>query len=235
MQHHLLSSLPGIHLTSKRVAIARASQGHKDRLVHKDQRVIQEIPVLPVLLVPPEIPALLVRLVLLAFPVRLVRLVLPAPLALPVRLVLPDRRDLLVQTGGLAEYGYIYNTGAQTVAINADVLFDTNGILTSGITHTPGTSQITIANAGNYKVSFSVSGAEFNQFALMVNGVPAAETVYGSGDAEQQNNGQAIIALAAGDVLTLQNHSSNLAITLQTLAGGTQTNVNASIIIEKLG
>jgi hypothetical protein len=35
-------------------------------------------------------------------------------------------------------------------------------------------------------------------------------------------------------VLTVRNHSSSAAVTLQTLAGGTQTNVNASILIEKL-
>jgi len=32
----------------------------------------------------------------------------------------------------------------------------------------------------------------------------------------------------------LVNHSSDAAVTLQTLAGGTQTNVNASIVIKRL-
>jgi hypothetical protein len=69
---------------------------------------------------------------------------------------------------------------------------------------------------------------------LFVNGAPVAGTVYGSGAGTQQNNGQAIITMAAGDVLTLRNHSSTAAVTLQTLAGGTQINVNASIKIIKL-
>jgi hypothetical protein len=43
-----------------------------------------------------------------------------------------------------------------------------------------------------------------------------------------------ILVLGAGDVITLRNHSSAAAVTLQTLAGGTQTNVNASVSIEKL-
>ena len=50
----------------------------------------------------------------------------------------------------------------------------------------------------------------------------------------QQNIGQAIITLAAGDSLTLVNHTSAAAVTLQTLAGGTQVNVNASLVIKKL-
>ncbi|MCY8976358.1 BclA C-terminal domain-containing protein, partial [Bacillus atrophaeus] len=135
---------------------------------------------------------------------------------------------------GLSEYGYIYNLSAQTVAIEADVIFDSTGITTPGITHAPGTSQIAITTPGDYEVTFSVSGVEPNQFTLFLNGAPITNTVYGSGAGTQQNNGQAIIAIAAGDVLTLRNHTSAAAVTLQTLAGGTQTNVNASIVIKKL-
>ena len=135
---------------------------------------------------------------------------------------------------GLSEFAYVYNLSAETVALEAPVIFDSTGIITSGITHAPGTSQIIVTNPGNYEVTFSVSGVEPNQFTLFVNGGPVTNTVYGSGAGTQQNNGQAILALAAGDTLTLVNHTSAAAVTLQTLAGGTQTNVNASIIIKKL-
>ncbi|WP_367307757.1 collagen-like triple helix repeat-containing protein, partial [Bacillus pumilus] len=135
---------------------------------------------------------------------------------------------------GLSEFAYVYNLSAETVALEAPVIFDSTGIITAGITHAPGTSQIIVTNPGNYEVTFSVSGVESNQFTLFVNGGPVTNTVYGSGAGTQQNNGQAILALAAGDTLTLVNHTSAAAVTLQTLAGGTQTNVNASIIIKKL-
>ncbi len=91
-----------------------------------------------------------------------------------------------------------------------------------------------VTAAGVYAVTFSVSGVEPNQFALFVNGAPVTDTVYGSGAGTQQNTGQVILNLSAGDVLTLVNHSSAAAVILQTLAGGTQTNVNASLLIEKL-
>jgi hypothetical protein len=130
--------------------------------------------------------------------------------------------------------GFIYNVSAQTVPVETDVIFDTNGILTPGITHAPGTTQIAVTNPGNYEVTFSVSGVEPNQFALFLNGAPVTGTVYGSGAGTQQNHGQAIIALVASDILILRNHSSAAAVTLQTLAGGTQTNVNASVVIKKL-
>jgi hypothetical protein len=46
--------------------------------------------------------------------------------------------------------------------------------------------------------------------------------------------GQAIVTLAGSDVLTLRNHTSAAAVTLQTLAGGTQPHANVSLVIEKL-
>jgi hypothetical protein len=120
------------------------------------------------------------------------------------------------------------------VAIEAAVIFDSNGVTTPGVTHAPGTTQIAVTTPGDYKISFSVSGVEPSQMALFLNGAPLTGTVYGSGAGTQQNTGQAIVRLAAGDVLTVRNHSSAAAVTLETLSGGTQTNVNASIVIEKL-
>lgn len=135
---------------------------------------------------------------------------------------------------GLCEFGYIYNLSPQVVAVEADVIFDSTGIVTTGITHVPGTSQVIVNRPGIYEVTFSVSGVEPNQFTLFLNGVPIPESVYGSGAGTQQNNGQVIVAIPAGGILTLRNHTSAAAVILQTLAGGTQTNVNASIILKML-
>jgi len=72
--------------------------------------------------------------------------------------------------------------------------------------------------------------------ALFDNGALIPGTIYGSGAGDEQNTGQAIFTAAAGDVLTVVNHSTTggAPVTLQTNAGGTQTNVNASVTIEKL-
>jgi len=118
--------------------------------------------------------------------------------------------------------------------VEADVPFSANGIGTAGITHTPGSADIVFAAGGVYKVTFSVSGAEPNQFALFVNGSVIAESVYGSGAGTQQNNGQAILVILAGDILTLRNHMSAAAVTLASVVGGTQANVNASVLIQQL-
>ena len=140
-------------------------------------------------------------------------------------------------TNGLTtEFGYIFNLTAQVVALEAAVIFSDNGIGTAGILHGPETSDIVLVKAGIYKVGFSASGTEPNQFALFINGVVVPGTAYGSGAGTQQNNGQAILSVAAGDVLTLRNHTSAAAVTLAASPpiGGSALAVNASILIQKL-
>ena len=120
------------------------------------------------------------------------------------------------------------------MAIEADITFSSNGVMTSGITHALNGSAIVLVNAGTYKITFSVSGTEPNQMALFVNGVQVLGGVYGSGAGTQQTTGQAIVSVAAGAVLTVRNHSSAAAVTLATPIGGTQANANASVAVEKL-
>ncbi|WP_415841479.1 BclA C-terminal domain-containing protein, partial [Paenibacillus xylanexedens] len=134
---------------------------------------------------------------------------------------------------GLSSYAYIFNTSAQTVATETDITFDSNQNL-NNITHTPNTAAIIIGNAGDYAVFFIVAGVQANQFTLYQNGAPVGGSVYGSGAGTQPNPGMVIITAAPGDVLTLRNHSSASAVDLQTLAGGTQINANASILIQQL-
>jgi len=134
------------------------------------------------------------------------------------------------------QYGYIYNTAAESVAVNAPVTFSSNGVLTSGITHDLSTSLIQVLISGTYEVTFSVSGSESNQFALFVNGTVVAGSVYGSGAGTQQNNGQVIVALGAGASLTLVNYISASAVELVASPpiGGTATVTNAAILIKQL-
>jgi hypothetical protein len=114
------------------------------------------------------------------------------------------------------------------------VTFDSNGILTAGITHTAGSSQIELTSSGTYKVAFGISAVEPSQYTVFLNGAAITGATYGSGAGTQQNNGQVIATVVAGDVLTIRNYTSAAASTLQTLAGGTQANVNASVVIERL-
>ena len=135
---------------------------------------------------------------------------------------------------GLSQYAYVYNLAEQSVPLEAPVTFDSNGVMTSGITHAPGGSGITLVNAGVYQVTFSLSGTGANQIALFDNGTVVPGTVYGSGSGTQQNAGQVILAVSAGDVLSVRNATSTAAILLATPIGGTRASTNASLTIEKL-
>ncbi|CAN5194486.1 hypothetical protein BH09DEP1_BH09DEP1_0810 [soil metagenome] len=136
--------------------------------------------------------------------------------------------------GAVQGFGYIYALIPQTVAIEAPVLFDSNGPLV-GVTHAPASPSIVVVSAGTYAIAFSVSGTEPNQFAIFVNGVAAPSTVYGSGAGTQQTTGaQVILVLGVGDTITLVNHSSAAAVTLASFVGGTQANVTAAVTLARL-
>jgi len=139
-------------------------------------------------------------------------------------------------TNGLGDYAYVYNLTPQVIAIEGDVPFDSNGVMTPGITHAPGAADIALSSPGDYSITFSVSGTEPGQFGLFLNGALIPGTIYGAGAGTEQDNGQVIVHVPApNEVLTLVNHSSSAAVGLASDIGGTQANVNASIIVEKLG
>lgn len=134
-------------------------------------------------------------------------------------------------TNGLAEYGYVYNTVLETVALGGAVSFGSNGILSPGIEHVAGTTDIFVTTPGIYAIDFSTSTVAPSQLTLFVDGVPISGSTYGSGAGTQQNGGQVIASLPAGAVLTLRNYLSSAAVELQPSAGGTQASTNASILI----
>lgn len=131
-----------------------------------------------------------------------------------------------------ANYAYIFNIRAQTVLVGSPVTFDSNGILSNGITHPLGSPSITILNAGIYLVSYSVITTELaNQFALFVNGVKATVS---SGTAEMNNAGSVVLSIPAGGILRVVNNISSTTVHLPTNIGGIASTVNASVVITRL-
>lgn len=137
---------------------------------------------------------------------------------------------------GISDYLFVYNIAEQVVPLETPVIFDSNGLITAGFIHAAGSNSIFVVNAGVYQVNFSVSGTEPNQFTLFLDGAPVPGTVYGSGAGTQQNTGISVIAIGAGQTLTLVNHTSAAAVTLagNTPIGGTAPASNASITILRL-
>ncbi|AGC68550.1 hypothetical protein Cst_c15640 [Thermoclostridium stercorarium subsp. stercorarium DSM 8532] len=131
-------------------------------------------------------------------------------------------------------YGYVYNNGDQTIPVEGSIPFSHNGAL-RGITHTVNTDTITVESAGVYAVWYSVTGLEANQFTLFQNDDPVPGSTYGTREGNSSYTGFVIINAAAGDVLTLRNHTSAGPVSLDNAAGGTQTGVSASIMLFKIG
>ena len=98
-----------------------------------------------------------------------------------------------------------------------------------------GNSLVEVDTTGTYLVDFSVTAVEPNQFSLFVNGSPANGGTYGSASSSQQNSGQVILNFGSRADFTVINSGSSSAIKLQNNAGGTETNVDASIVIEQVG
>ena len=131
-------------------------------------------------------------------------------------------------------YAYIFNTGNQSIPVDGDIPFNSNGAL-KGISHDVNTGSITIENPGTYAVWFSVTGGTPNQFALYQNDSPVPGSIYGTESASAGNIGMVIINAEAGDVLSVRNHTSTGPVALDNSAGGTEINTSASIKILRIG
>ena len=134
-----------------------------------------------------------------------------------------------VQLALTKEYAYIYNFGSDFVTSNSSVKFNTNGKMTSGISHLPSSNLINFNTPGVYKIEFSVSANETNQFSIYKNGTEVPGSRYFSASANQQNTGMVIVDILPGDIIEIRSNSGILF-----LSGGGGPVVNASIMITQL-
>jgi hypothetical protein len=113
---------------------------------------------------------------------------------------------------GLSAYGFCYQLATivdATIVGGADVPLSNNGPLSS-ITHTAGTTTVTVATTGIYKISYSISitAGIGTALSLAVNGTVDASTVRSVPVATGEISGEVMLALTAGDVITLRNDSA---------------------------
>ena len=81
--------------------------------------------------------------------------------------------------GGQNAYASIYNIGSEEIVVAAPgdivpITFSGNALLGGGVTHEPGTAEITVPSAGDYEINFtlyfSATVASFATFAIQHNG-----------------------------------------------------------------
>jgi hypothetical protein len=137
-------------------------------------------------------------------------------------------------TAGDSQYAYVFNLGLETVTQYDGVLFSSNGDMSSGFAHVPGTAGLVVSNAGVYEISFSVNAAGANQIAVGRNGgFQDAGANFGSSP-DGQTTGTIILSLAAGDVLSLQSESRG-DLVLNAFAGGSLYDSDATLAVHKIG
>jgi hypothetical protein len=125
-------------------------------------------------------------------------------------------------------YGYVYNLSEETLSTPGPITFDSNGPI-YGITHTPGSSVITVANTGVYTVLWSATNiyppsSPASACAIFINGNLNPSTLYISA---YDAIGLAILNLNAGDQIQL--------ITFTGIEASPFTVVNAALLIQQIG
>ncbi|KLU60939.1 hypothetical protein CEB3_c29120 [Peptococcaceae bacterium CEB3] len=98
------------------------------------------------------------------------------------------------------------------------------------ITHTAGATSVTVTTAGTYQIDYTVSitAGLGSGIAIAVNGTVDASTPVTALVGTGQLTGQAMLTLAAGDVVTLRNNSG-ISLTL-----ALAPNVGAQLNLMKL-
>ena len=109
-------------------------------------------------------------------------------------------------------YAYVYELATiadATVVGGADIPFSNLGPALS-ITHTPGTTTITIPSTGAYQINFGVSitAGIGSSIAVAVNGTVNPSTNTAFLVAVGEIFGSCILDLNAGDIITLRNNSA---------------------------
>lgn len=136
------------------------------------------------------------------------------------------------------QHAYIYNTTDATITPGSVIHFDSNGVISSNISHTPGDSKITINQAGTYIVNFIVQGSPADSFALFQNdtyvGGSSYEPTLNINEKVDKEFSQVIIQVNAGDVLTVKHYSPVRGQGNAFLKAAGKPSVNASVLIVQL-
>jgi len=114
--------------------------------------------------------------------------------------------------GAIASYGYVYTLASSetnTIAGGEAIEFSSNGQLLN-ITHSVGSENITVQNAGSYLINFGVNATCGSNaiIALAVNGIIDSSTKIRALTANTHIFNTAVLNLTAGDIITVFNNSN---------------------------
>jgi hypothetical protein len=144
-------------------------------------------------------------------------------------------KQLMMQ--GFNVRGSFFNRHTQTVATEADVVFDTfthvNGLVWNPTGVNP--EQIKVLEDGIYNLFGLLTTNTAAQFALTINGVPIDNTVSGSNRGAGQISIRTLLELKANDIVTIRNHTSaNGLVVISENAGGVHPSISAILTLIKI-
>lgn len=120
------------------------------------------------------------------------------------------------------------------VAVGSPVVFPQNGPTSGVITRTSSTT-FNLVNAGTYAISWVVSVTEAGQLQLAIGGVGIAETVVGRDATASQIDGDTVITVGAGAILSVINPVGNATPLTITASAGGASPVAALLSIRRIG
>lgn len=116
----------------------------------------------------------------------------------------------------LSSYGTYVSTTARTISLGGDVILDSVQNTSAGLTFTPGQATVTVQNAGDYYIVYSVrtTVAVGATISLQVNGSDVPNSGLSALVDTTQRTGYATVTLAAGDTVSIG--TSGVAVSLAT-------------------
>jgi hypothetical protein len=146
--------------------------------------------------------------------------------------------DPELQLEGFNVHGSFYSKVAQTVAVEAPVVFSSsiNVHHLCPVVQSPSNSfsQVKIEKDGVYKIFFLANSDTAAQFAVFVNGVPDVSTINGTNRGAGQITIRSLLKLKKGDMLSIVNHTSGAPVIIPENAGGQIQGLSCVFIIFKI-
>lgn len=112
-----------------------------------------------------------------------------------------------LQVAGAPSYVHLSSTSHQIIPIDSSFYWN-NDIYKHCVVHQPGKQEVTIERDGVYDVFADIITNEPMQFALFINNVPDASTIFGKDSGGTKGLMRQFVKLNKGDVISIRNHKA---------------------------
>jgi len=143
--------------------------------------------------------------------------------------------DQTLMLQGYNIHGSFFTYLDQTIPVNGDIQWD-NYTQVTGLTWDPlFPERVLVQETGTYKCLYILNTVRAAQMTLCINGIPELSTTQGVNKGASQVSGRTILALKAGDYITVRNYVSAVGdVNLIENSGGSLPAIAAVLIVFKV-